>query len=282
MNAGIDPGWPRVTSRGNASIKRIVALHERRGREAEGRCWLESRTCVHAALKAGAQMAEIAVSEDAQPGALALAHEAAAGGVPVTVYTPECFRKLSILRHPDGIGAIIPAPASYALEDSVVPVVMLWQVQDPGNAGSIVRTAAAMGGGTVVSVTPGVDLLHPQCLRATAGTLLNLRHAVTDAETATAWLARRAERVALLTADGEITLAEAHADPPEVLVIGGEAHGIAAALRARHCSIAIPMRSGMESLNFNAAAAIALYALWGRRITRVNRDADSALPRAHT
>jgi TrmH family RNA methyltransferase len=282
MKPSIDPGWPCVTSRGNTSIKRIVALRHRRERAEREQCWLESRACVHAALHAGERIDQVAVSLKAQPGVYDLARRAAARGAAVITYTEDCFRKLSILRHPDGIGAVIHAPPACALKDSVAPIVMLWQLQDPGNAGSIVRSAAAMGCGTVVVVEPGVDLLHPRCLRATAGTIFGIRYAVADASAATAWLARRAERVALLAADGDTTLEDARDTPPDVLVIGGEAHGIPSALRARHRSVAIPMRNGMESLNVNAAAAIALHALWGQRITRVSRDADSALPRART
>jgi TrmH family RNA methyltransferase len=282
MNMNAEPHWPHIASRGNPGVKRIVALHERRARERLGLCWLESRQCVQAALDAGAVIDEIALSGAAQPGARALAVAAAARGVPIVEYESECFRKLSVLRHPDGIGAVTALPPTSAPHEIRLPAVVLWQLQDPGNAGSIVRSAAALGCGTVVSVSPGVDLLHPQCLRGTAGTIFRIGRAEMDANAAAAWLATRGSRVALLTADGATPLPEVAGDAFEALVVGSEAHGLPARLRAAHYGIAIPMRSGVESLNVNAAAAIALYVLWGRRLTGDVHNAHSALSRTGT
>jgi TrmH family RNA methyltransferase len=268
-----------VTSRSNAGVKRILGLHDRRERTRTGLCWLESRNCVHAALERGAALEEVALSTAAQPDARALALSAAARGVRVTEYDAGCFTKFSALRHPDGIGAVVVAPVPCAAEQVELPSVVLWQLQDPGNAGSIVRSAAALGCRTVVNVQPAVDLLHPLCLRATAGTLFRITRAELPADKAEQWLLAHSSEVVVLSMDGDELGAEGAGLPAGILVLGSEAHGVPRAVRVRHRAVAIPMRAGVESLNVNAAAAIAMYAFWGRRGTPISHDADTALPR---
>lgn len=257
------PAVARITSRANARVKRIAALHAPAARAASGLIWVESRACVAAALACGA-VQEIALSDAAPADAHRLAAAAAARGVAVVHYTAACFAKFTALRHPDGIGALAVAPAVQAVP-AVLParLLVLWQLQDPGNQGSIVRSAVALGCATIMLVTPGVDVCHPLCIRATAGLLFHavLHECAEDA--ARAWLAAHVAAVAVLSAEGADRIGAPGTRAPRVLLIGNEARGIPADLRAAYRSLAIPMRSEAESLNVNAAAAIALFGLWG-------------------
>jgi len=260
----VAPAAALITSRANPRVKRLAALHTPAARAASGLIWVESRACVAAALAATGLLQEVALSDAAPADAQRLAAVAAARGVPVVHYTAACFEKFTALRHPDGIGALAVAPAVQTVP-AVLPVRMLvlWQLQEPGNQGSIVRSAVALGCAAIMTVTPGVDVFHPLCIRATAGLLFQAVLYVCDAHAARAWLAAQADDVAVLSADGTDRIGAPSPRRPRVLVIGNEARGVPADLRAAYRSLAIPMRIEAESLNVNAAAAIALFGLWG-------------------
>lgn len=257
---------PVITSRANARVKRIAALHDRPQRDADCLFWAEGRKCVEAAIASGWRIDEIAVDAQARQTMQPLLRAAQESGCPVVAYDSICFGKFSALRHPDGIGAVIGKPAPPPLPAAAdAAALVLWGLQDPGNQGSIIRSAAAMGCRTVITVDPCVDAFHPLCVRATAGQIFNAAIIATNDAAVRSWLAPRAERTAVLTADGSVALHQAAGRGIRVLVIGGEARGVPEDLRSRFLSVSIPMGPQVESLNVNAAAAIALYALWGGR-----------------
>lgn len=252
-----------ITSTQNARVKFIAALHERKTRAAHGVCWAESRRCVEMALASAWPVREVALSATAGGAARELARRAAAHGIPVQEYSEACFRKMSALRHSDGIGAVVATRLARGTPpDAAHRTLVAWHVQDPGNLGSIIRTAAAMHCRRIVTVEPCVDAAHPLCVRATAGMVFLTEIWQADETTARAWLATHAPVCAALSTHGAEPLQAAAAQPPQILIAGNEARGVPEDLaRAVRC-IAIPMAPGVESLNVNAAAAIALYVLW--------------------
>ncbi len=254
-----------ITSVLNTRVKHAAALHDRRAREEQKLCWVESRRCVALALGSAWRVREVALSASAGTDARRVADAAAQHGCPVQVYSDACFKKMSALRHSDGIGAVVetcvlsgPPPP-----DDTARTIVVWQLQDPGNLGSIIRSAVAMGCGRVAVVEPCVDVTHPLCVRATAGMLFMAGVWRLDEAGARAWLAAHAPQCAALSAHGGVPLPDALAHRPRILLVGNEARGVPDDLaRALPC-VAIPMAPGVESLNVNAAAAIALYTLWG-------------------
>jgi TrmH family RNA methyltransferase len=253
-----------ITSRANPRVKQLAALHTPAGHAAGGGIWVESRACVAAALTAAAAVHEVALSDAAAPAAQELAAQAAAAGVPVVRYAATCFAKFTALRHPDGIGAVVtPPPVLPPPAALPARMLVLWQLQDPGNQGSILRSAVALGCAAVMTVAPCVDVFHPLCIRATAGLLFHARLHGCDERSARAWLTRHAADVAVISADGAERISHAGLRRPRVLLLGNEARGVPADLRAALRSLAIPMQSAAESLNVNAAAAIALFGVWG-------------------
>ncbi len=254
-----------ITSRSNSCVKRIAALHHRKHRERAGLFWTEGLKIVEAALQSNCRISEIAVSEDARPDVLAAAANAEEKGITVTAYSRDCFDKISSLRHPEGIGAVIEKPRVHELPGSEArPLLVLWQLQDPGNQGSIIRSAVALGCPAVLTVEPCVDFFHPMCVRATAGAIFNLSPHSCSAASILPWLAAKKDEVIALSADGAKTFAEADSTHPPILVVGNEPHGLPADVRKQFLNIAIPMRNNVESLNAGAAAAIAMYELWGK------------------
>ena len=145
-------------------------------------------------------------------------------------------------------------------------LVVLDRVSDPGNAGTIIRTADAAGACAVVFTPGSVDPHNGKCVRATAGSIFDIP-IVTDITAQEVIAQARASGVTTVAADGhgEVELGTPAASRllsgDVVWVFGNEAHGVdpqvAADVDAR---IAIPIRGGAESLNLAAAAAICLYA----------------------
>ena len=252
-----------ITSRAHPVVKNITALHRRKGRAHAGLFWAEGCFCVCAALDAGTPLKQVVVSSDAQPAAAALAERAAHAAIPLIRMSPSCFAKCSVLRHPEGIGAVVPLLPVQPLPATVdSPVMVFWQLQDPGNQGCIVRTCLAIGCSTLVFVQPGVDVFHPMGVRATSGALFRARISLADETTAVAWLDAHAPVVAALSADGACPLATAPAQRTRVLIVGNEPHGLPATVKNNFSTLAIPVRNDIDSLNVTAAAAIAAYTLW--------------------
>jgi TrmH family RNA methyltransferase len=151
------------------------------------------------------------------------------------------------------------------------PVVVLVEVRDPGNAGTILRTAHAAGCGGVVVSTRSVDVYNEKAARASAGALFHVPVA-REVEPAAAVEAVRARGATVLaaSADGEHDLFDDRAGEalvgPVAVLFGNEAHGLdPAARKLADLTVRIPMREGAESLNLAAAAAVVLFETARRR-----------------
>jgi TrmH family RNA methyltransferase len=135
-------------------------------------------------------------------------------------------------------------------------------VRDPGNAGTVIRTADAAGADAVVLAGTSVDPWNPKTVRATVGSLFHLPVAV-EPDPAIAVAAARAAGLTVLAADGggEVDLFDAELSGPTAWLFGNEAHGLSAELAdlADH-RVAIPIHGRAESLNLSTAAAVCLYA----------------------
>lgn len=182
-------------------------------------------------------------------------------GVRVAVVGDALFRELSATETAQGVIALV-RPPEWKLENvfaGVPLVVALDGVQDPGNAGAIVRAAEAFGASGVLFLKGSVSPYNAKTVRASAGSLFRLPFVCgLDAELAkAAFRQRRLRLYATVPRDG---LAAPRADlrGPAALVIGSEGHGIGDAFREDAQPLSIPTR-GVESLNAALAAAVVLY-----------------------
>jgi len=131
----------------------------------------------------------------------------------------------------------------------------LWKVTDPGNVGTLLRTADAFG--AAVSLSPEcADPLGPRALRASAGAIF--RVPLVDWEVSSA-------RCVALVAHGGAPLADANLEPPLRILLGSEREGLPEALVTQCHKVTIALPGKAESLNVAAAGAIALYELSRRR-----------------
>ena len=166
---------------------------------------------------------------------------------------PELLGEVSTLGHaPRVIGIYRGADLPTGTRDVVVA---LWQVSDPGNVGTLLRTADAFGAGISLSAECA-DPLGPRALRASAGAIFRVP--------LIPWDEVPALKVALVAHGGE-PLAGLALDPPLTFLLGSEREGLPEELAARCESASIPTPGDAESLNVAAAGAIALYELSMRR-----------------
>lgn len=184
----------------------------------------------------------------------------------VTRVDDRVMARLSDQPTPPGILAVVRTPDTSSTPSTDGAFLVLDAVSDPGNVGTLVRTATALGVG-VVSIG-GADPFGPKAVRASAGTCYRARIHRAETLSATEASLRAGGRPLLgLAAEGERTLHNAAAalvDGRFALVVGAEPNGIAAQTRTvLDGLVRIPMKGDVESLNVAAAGAIALHTLTG-------------------
>ncbi|MFL6128248.1 MAG: TrmH family RNA methyltransferase [Mycobacteriales bacterium] len=257
---------PRV-----AAARRLV---RRAGRDETGDFLAEGPQAVREALT-GALTGALAPPRElfATPDALArhrdLAELAYRAGVPVSEVTPRAAAALSETSTPQGLVAVCQAvdvPLATALAGRPALVAVLADVRDPGNAGTVLRSADAAGADAVVLAGGSVDPYNGKAVRASAGSLFHLP-VVRAADLLAALAAARAAGLAVLAADGAgeddlDQLAESGGlATPTAWLFGNEAWGLPAAVGAlADRRVRIPISPRAESLNLAAAAAVCLFA----------------------
>lgn len=159
--------------------------------------------------------------------------------------------------------ATLPEPATLEVLTGARLVLLLPQVSDPGNAGTLIRIADAAGAGAVVICRGGVEPTAPKVVRASAGSLFHLP-VVTGVTWDAALAAARARGLWVLGADaaGSVDVLRAGAElaRPTAWVFGNEAHGLGAVRADCDAVASVPIFGRAESLNVAAAAAVCLYA----------------------
>ena len=210
------------------------------------------------AVAEGAHLLEEALAAKCEIGAVIVAESARVHYPDARVVSDRTFRELASTETPQGVIALVRPPVS-ALDQMTrggALVVVLDGVQDPGNAGAIVRAAEAFGASGAVFLKGTVNPYNPKCIRGSAGSVFRvpliasveadeiLRH------TEIAWYAAmpRAQKLA----------SESDLAAPCGIIIGSEGHGVSPVLAGRAIALRIPT-SGVESLNAAVAAGILLY-----------------------
>jgi len=184
--------------------------------------------------------------------------------VPVHVVTDRAAKALSETVTPVGLVAVCSLPEttlSDVLAESPRLVAVAVEISEPGNAGTLIRIADAMGADAVVLAGNSVDPYNGKCLRASAGSIFTIPVvSEPDATGAVAALAEGALQVLATTVDGEVSLDDADLSGPTAWLFGPEAHGLPADLADTATRrVRIPMPGRAESLNVASAAAICLY-----------------------
>ncbi len=241
-------------------------LKRRKARERNGLFVAEGVRTVEELARAPLDVEAVLVAERAAADERAMAAVRAleARGAVVTAVSDADFDTAADTEHPQGVLAIARVPRR-SLDDIAVKdgmrLLILDAIQDPGNVGVLVRTAAALSASAVITLPGSVDLWNAKVVRSAAGT--HFRFTAVDATTTELFAMLDRHDIALWGTDAQGTPIGGVTVPKRLAVaVGNEGAGLSDALRAR-CStvVSLPMAPAVESLNVAVAAGIVLYAV---------------------
>lgn len=249
---------PRISSTSNARVKLTRRLQRKRHREETGLCVLEGDRLVQDAWDAGAVFHSLFVREDRLATLEPWLAQLHPHGVPLYAVTETVMAALCETMTPQGLLALVekpqlPPPAQPRL------ILLLDRLRDPGNAGTLLRSAAAAGVDLVLFGPQTVDPFGGKVLRGAMGAHFRVPLRVCNAwQEVDHWL--EPDR-ALYVADirGELAYDQVDWTKPSALIVGGEAQGPSPEAHRRATPVVIPMARQTESLNAAVAGAVILF-----------------------
>ena len=239
-----------ITSAHNPRLRLVRRLHGRRQRERLGLFSCEGEDVVQAALVAGLKPVEVLVDAERPPELPGLDW--------AEQVDPKLLEEVSALGHPPRVLAIFRNADLPRLHPERAPPVGLglWRVGDPGNIGTLLRTADGLGPAFVTLSAGSADVTGPKALRASAGAVFRVPVGLFDESPA--------PKIALV-AHGGTSLPELDLGERATFVLGAEREGLPDDVIGACDAVAtIPLAPGAESLNVAVSGALALYE-WRRR-----------------
>ena len=248
----------KITSVKNPMVRDMRALKDRKNRESTGCFLVEGEVMIREALKCGLTIRDVLAEEAYEAFAAELA-----GKAHVCLTTRSVLEAVCDTRTPQGVCASFDMPAPLGIAKAPDTIVALDGVQDPGNVGTIWRTADAAGFKALLLGSGSADPLSPKVQRSAMGSGFRVPFMLSD---------NLSQTLKDLSAAGYTIIASdlngcdfySRPDPGKkyVLIIGNEARGISAEVRAAaDMLVKLPMRGGAESLNAAVAAGIMMYDL---------------------
>jgi RNA methyltransferase, TrmH family len=255
-----------ITSADNQAVRLVRGLHRRKGRETTGLFLAEGERVVADAIEAGYQPNLVLVREGFTPGVPGIDALLEDRDVDTRVVAAPIFDTLADTVHPQGVLAAFPVPDAPAIPDGATLIVLLDGIRDPGNMGTLVRSAAGAGADALVIGAGSVDPWSPKVVRAAMGALLRLPIVPLDEAVTGRLLGLPLRAVADSVADEGYDAVDWSS--PAVLVVGSEATGPSETGRAiGERPVRIPMAAGVESLNAGVAGSIILFEIARQRRT---------------
>lgn len=244
-----------LTSMTNPVIKRIRSLQRRKFRLQEGAFVVEGVRAVEDVLSAGIVPHSIILRDDST------------FPIPVGIETDiryakgNVFDSLTEVANPQGVLAVVPMINEPALPDasSNPLIVILDGVRDPGNMGTLFRSAAGAGVDHLIIGPESVDPYHPKSVRAAMGAHLRVPFSQLDLDTITDYLSDFPV-IAVADAGGKALYDSVSWHTASAMIIGGEAFGPSSAAReAANAIVSIPLANGVESLNAGVAGSLLMF-----------------------
>ena len=255
-----------ITSRTNPAVSAAAALRDKKHRDEKKMFLLDGIKLFEEAVKAGLDIVSVFATEKNLPLCRKL--------LPVreiTEVTEPVFDRLSAEKSPQGVICVAKYIDKIHNINKIYKVddfrdggryLMLSSLRDPGNLGTVIRTAAAFGIDGLILSSDCADIYNPKTVRAAMGTLFRMPAAyVRDAVQTVSVLGEAGYSVCAAVLDPESRrLDRMNVTDKTVFVIGNEGHGIDPAIvSAAHEKVYIPMEEGVESLNASAAAAVFMW-----------------------
>lgn len=249
-----------ITSNKNPKIQWVRELQGRaRARREQGAFVVEGVRLAEEALAAGWAARLVLHTEEINERGRAVVEGFARQGAPVEAVTGPVMHAASDTETPQGLLVVLEL-RSLPLPEKPDFVFIPDGVRDPGNLGTMLRTAAAAGAGAVLLPPESVDPFAPKVVRAAMGAHFRLPVQPLGWEEIESLLSRHGLNLFLAAAREGVRYDQADFSQPAALLIGGEAEGAGRqAMRLAHSIIHIPMPGGMESLNAAVAAAVLLF-----------------------
>jgi TrmH family RNA methyltransferase len=254
-----------LSSAANPLVKRVRALADRKHRRRENAFVVQGIQPVWQAVEAGADIDTLIVAPDLlrHAGAAAMVEAQEAAGVRVARLSGDLFGRIADRDGPSGLAAIVRS-VPMSVGDLTVGAdslfAALYRAGNPGNIGTIVRTASAAGA-AVILIGPSADPYDPAAVKASMGAIFTVPVAFAPSAAEFAdWAAARSVTVAASSARGSVSCWDADYALPLALLLGSEGAGLPAdLLAAADVRVAIPMTGTAESLNLAVAASVLLY-----------------------
>lgn len=259
-NCGLEASY--ISSRQNPRVVSASKLADKKYREQTGTFLCDGVKLTLEASRFGV-VREVYIRESSAENVLDAALDAKDAGGELFVLSDAAFDKITTEKSPQGIVAVAECRSFSESHEAFAEgkfIMMLDSVRDPGNLGTILRSACALGAS--VALYSCADLYNPKTVRAAMGALFKADVTVIgDGEAFVRSLVKRGRRVlAACPAGDSLILGRDKAMPDDCVVIGNEGHGISDdILRACTSSILIPMEENTESLNASAAASVILW-----------------------
>lgn len=249
-----------VQSRQNRRVKELRASFSGGGESKEGRLGIEGRHLLEEALRSGVQIDAIFVRRG---------NRASIEGLSLPPKTellelsPEIFERAVATESPQGIAALLQQP-QFSLEDLRTGgrelFLVLDALQDPGNLGTLVRSAEAFGASGIIGLPGTANAWNSKALRASAGSAFRLPMVYERAEQAISFLRGLGAQILAATASAPLSAAEVDLTRPTAFLIGNEGRGISHTIsRMADGEVSIRYPGKVESLNAAIAATIFLY-----------------------
>ncbi|PZV09714.1 MAG: rRNA methyltransferase [Leptolyngbya sp.] len=249
-----------LTSLQNPLVKQMRQLHRAKERREQQLFLLEGTHLVEAACIADRILVTVCHTLDWQLRYPELLQQIEQRTQRLEVVSPEVLRAIATTVEPDGIIATVERSSTAAPTFHQLGLV-LETIQDPGNLGTIIRTAAAAGADGLLLSANSVDLDHPKVLRASAGQWFHLSMATSpDLPTAIAPYRQQGFQIVATLPTADRTYWDVDFCKPTLLLLGNEGAGLSPDLAAlADYSVQIPLAVGVESLNVAIATALLLY-----------------------
>lgn len=249
----------RIESNKNVKIKTVKKLHTRKGREKLGSFFIEGEHLVEEALKSRVIINELFVEDTFEiPKAWDIAN------FPIYIVSDKIMKEISETETPQGVLAVCELLGRKPLEvEKLGKYLLIDQVQDPGNLGTIIRTADSVGMSAVILGAGTVDVYNSKVIRSTQGSLFHLPVVKGDLGE---WIDKlKSKNIPIFgTALNDSAKAYKSVSPQEsfALIVGNEGSGMSSELLNRtNENLYIPIYGKAESLNVSIATGILLYHL---------------------
>ncbi len=255
--------FKKITSLANPLVKEIRALQQKKHRDETGLFIAEGQKLVRDALDGGwpVSMLAYAATHSGEAGVGALAAEAKAAGGTVLEVSAQVLEKITRRENPQNVVGVFEqrfAPEAAIGREGIW--VALDRVRDPGNLGTIVRTADAASVAGVALVGASCDPFGLEAIRATMGSIFHVPLARTSEDGLLAAAKRHGARLVGTHLSGTLDYREADYRPPLILLMGNEQQGLTDMLAAA-CGqlVRIPMRGKADSLNLAVSTGLMIY-----------------------